>query len=117
MKKTEKETAYYIAEDLKKFGNVSDHVPELGDDFFKWYGHVFEDGALSKKEKSLMALAVALAISCPYCVDAYTKDSMKLGYSAEQMTEAAHVASAIRGGATLVNSVQMKKSIDKKMMR
>ena len=115
--KNEKETPYLIAEDLKKFGNVSDYVPELGEEFFKWYGHVFEDGALSKKEKSLMALSVAIAIGCPYCIDAYTNDAMKLGYSAEQMTEASHVASAIRGGASLVNGVQMKKIIDKKMMR
>ena len=33
---------------------------------------VFEEGALTKREKSLIALAVAHAVQCPYCIEAYT---------------------------------------------
>jgi alkylhydroperoxidase/carboxymuconolactone decarboxylase family protein len=98
---------YYDPDDLKKFGNISDFQPKLGKKFFDYYGHVFQEGALTAREKSLIALAVAHAIQCPYCIDAYTEDTMEKGCDEEQMMEAVHVAAAIRGGASLVHGVQM----------
>ena len=68
---------------------------------------MFADGALSAREKALIALAVAHAVQCPYCIDAYTRESLGKGADLEQMTEAVHVAVAIRGGASLVHGVQM----------
>jgi 4-carboxymuconolactone decarboxylase len=56
----------------------------------------------------LIALAVAHAIQCPYCIDAYTQDCLEKGSNSEQMMEAVHVAAAIRGGASLVHGVQMR---------
>lgn len=110
-----KET-YYNREDLKKFGEVTEFQKELGDKFFDYYGKVFEPGALTAREKSLIALAVAHAIQCPYCIDAYTADTMAKGCDEEQMMEAVHVASAIRGGASLVHGVQMMNQVKDKMM-
>ena len=69
--------------------------------------HVFKEGALTEREKALIALAVAHAIQCPYCIDAYTSGSLEKGADEEQMMEAIHVAAAIRGGASLVHGVQM----------
>ena len=69
---------------------------ELGDKFFEWYNAVFEEGALTKREKALIALAVSHAVQCPYCIDAYTAESLKQGADLEEMTEAVHVANAIQ---------------------
>ncbi len=110
------EKTYYNPEDLKKFGNISEFQPELAKKFFDWYGAVFEEGALTKREKSLIALAVAHAIQCPYCIDAYTSDSLEKGADEEQMMEAIHVAGAIRGGASLVHGVQMMNKAKDLMM-
>lgn len=98
---------YYNAKDLKKFGEIAEFEPKLAEKFFDWYGEVFKDGALTAREKSLIALAVSHAVQCPYCIDAYTTESIKKGYDEAQMMEAVHVASAIRGGASLVHGVQM----------
>jgi alkylhydroperoxidase/carboxymuconolactone decarboxylase family protein len=98
---------YYNPEDLKKFGKISEFQPVLGKKFFDYYGEVFKEGALTAREKSLIALAVAHAIQCPYCIDAYTEDTMEKGCDEEQLMEAVHVAAAIRGGASLVHGVQM----------
>lgn len=102
---------YYNAEDLKKFGKISDFQKELGDKFFDWYGETFKDGALTAREKSLIALAVAHAVQCPYCIDAYSNDTYEKGYSEAQIMEAVHVAAAIRGGASLVHGVQMMNKV------
>jgi len=107
---SQKET-YYHPPDLKKFGNISEFQPELAKKFFDYYGTVFQDGALTAREKSLIALAVAHAVQCPYCIDAYTTDSLEKGASEEQMMEAVHVTAAIRGGASLVHSVQMMNKV------
>lgn len=110
-----KET-YYNREDLKKFEDVADFQEDLAEKFFDYYGAVFEEGALSAREKSLIALAVAHAVQCPYCIDAYTSDSLRKGASEEQMMEAVHVATAIRGGASLVHSTQMMNQVNKLSM-
>ena len=99
---------YYDPADLDRFSEIGEHAPELAEKFFAWYGSVFEDGALTAREKSLIALAVSHAVQCPYCIDAYTKDSLSKGCDPEQLTEAVHVAAAIKGGAALVHGVQMK---------
>lgn len=107
---------YYNKEDLNKFGDITEWQKDLGDKFFGYYGSVFEEGALTKREKSLIALAVSHAIQCPYCIDAYTGDTLKKGVEEEEMMEAIHVAAAIRGGATLVHGVQMMNQVKDKTM-
>ena len=104
---------YYDPADLKKFGKISDWNEELGAKFFEYYGKVFEEGALTSREKSLIALAVAHTIQCPYCIDAYTGDGLQRGITKEEMMEALHVAAAIRGGASLVHGVQMMNKVNK----
>lgn len=108
--------SYYNREDLRKFGKITDWQNELGDKFFDYYGSVFEEGALTAREKSLIALAVAHAVQCPYCIDSYTSDCLKKGVDEEQMMEAVHVTAAIKGGAALVHGVQMMNQVNDKLM-
>lgn len=107
---------YYKPEDLPKFEEIGKEAPELARKFFDYYGAVFAEGALSEREKALIALAVAHAIQCPYCIDAYTKTSLEKGSNVAEMTEAIHVATAIRGGASLVHGVQMRNIAEKLSM-
>jgi alkylhydroperoxidase/carboxymuconolactone decarboxylase family protein YurZ len=53
---------YYNPEDLKKFGKIGELQKSMADKFFDYYGEVFKEGALTAREKSLIALAVAHAI-------------------------------------------------------
>ena len=108
--------SYYQSQDLKKFKNISDWSPDLGKKFFDYYNSVFEEGNLSAREKSLIALAVAHTVQCPYCIDAYTQDGLERGIEKGEMMEALHVAAAIRGGASLVHGVQMMKVYEKRTM-
>lgn len=107
---------YYKTQHLAHFASIAEGNRDLADKFFAWYGAVFADGALSTREKALIALAVAHSIQCPYCIDAYSQESLKNGADLEQMTEAVHVAAAIRGGATLVHGMQMLEHAKKASM-
>ena len=77
-----------------------------------WYQACQEDCALSRLEKALIGLAVAHALQCPYCIDAYSQSCLEAGSNMEQMTEAIHMASALRGGASLVHGVQMLNHVE-----
>lgn len=100
--------AYYQSEDLAKLGEVAEGALELWSHFQKWYSEVFKEGALTGREKALIALAVANAIQCPYCIEVYTRNCLEAGSNLEQMTEALHVAAALKAGAALAHGVQLK---------
>jgi alkylhydroperoxidase/carboxymuconolactone decarboxylase family protein len=108
--------SYYDPRDLPRFADIGREAPELWEKFSAWYSAVFADGALTEREKALIALAVSHAIQCPYCIDAYSTVCLEKGSDLEQMTEAIHVAAAIRGGATLVHGVQMRAHVHKVSM-
>ena len=97
---------------MRKFSSITEWSEELGTKFFDYYGKSLK-GALTAREKSLIALAVAHTEQCPYCIDAYTKDSLQRGVTKEEMMEAVHVGTAIKSGATLVHGVQMMKQVNK----
>lgn len=99
--------SYYKPEHLPHFGQIAAGNAELAEKFFAYYGAVFAEGALSSREKALIALAVAHTVQCPYCIDAYSKECLQQGSDLEQMTEAVHVATAIRGGSSLIHGLQM----------
>jgi 4-carboxymuconolactone decarboxylase len=107
---------YYNTDDLAAFGEIGKDAPELARMFFDYYAEVFKEGELTEREKSLIALAVAHAVQCPYCIDAYTRACLEKGSNLGEMTEAVHVAAAIRGGAALVHGVQMRKIAEKLSM-
>jgi len=79
-------TSYYHPEHLAHFGTIAEGNKALADKFFDWYGAVFQDGALSEREKALIALAVAHTVQCPYCIDAYSHACLEKGADLEQCT-------------------------------
>jgi alkylhydroperoxidase/carboxymuconolactone decarboxylase family protein len=101
--------SYYDPADLPRFDEIAGEAPELAKRFFDYYGAVFAAGELTEREKALIAIAVAHAIQCPYCIDAYTRTCLEKGSNLAEMTEAVHVAVAIRAGASLIHGLQMRK--------
>jgi len=108
--------SYYKPEHLARLADMGQGNGPLAEKFFSYYGSVFEDGALTAREKALIALAVAHTVQCPYCIDAYTSSCLENGSDLEQMTEAIHVATAIRGGASLVHGMQMVEKASQQAM-
>src|SRR5713226_1591500 len=108
--------AYYEEDDLQRFSDIGKHRPDLFEKFMAWYQACQEEGALSRREKALIGLAVAHALQCPYCIDAFSQSCLEAGSNMEQMTEAIHMASAIRGGAALIHGLQAHNSVNKVSM-
>ena len=109
-------TGYYHSEDLPRFDELGKDAPQLWEKFSQYYAAALEEGALTGRTKALIALAVAHAVQCPYCIDSFSQACLEKGANTEQMTEAVHVAAAVRGGATLVHGLQMRNVTDKLTM-
>ena len=106
-------TDYYRKKDLKRFSEVSEGAPDLFSKFQAGYGEATsKPGALSVREKALIGLAVSHAIQCPYCIESFTQKCLESGADLDQMTEAVHVAAAMKAGACLIHGVQMKDKHD-----
>jgi len=108
--------SYYKEGELERFSEIGKHRPDLFEKFMAWYQACQEEGALSRREKALIGLAVAHALQCPYCIDAFSQSCLEAGSNMEQMTEAIHMASAIRGAASLTHGVQAHNSVNKVSM-
>ncbi len=67
------------------------------------------DGAIPKKYKELMAIAVALTTQCPYCIEIHVDAARKAGVTEEELSETAFVAAALRAGAAVTHATHLLK--------
>ena len=65
---------------------------------------VFAPGALPTKTKQLIAVAVAHATQCPYCIRSHTGAALRHEATAEEIMEAIWVAAEMRAGAASAHS-------------
>ncbi|GAA1252469.1 carboxymuconolactone decarboxylase family protein [Kitasatospora nipponensis] len=68
-----------------------------------------EDGAVPRRTRELVAIAVALTTQCSYCLDVHTAAARRHGVSAEEIAEVVFVAGAVRAGGTLAHGLQAMK--------
>ncbi|MFC3206637.1 carboxymuconolactone decarboxylase family protein [Aquamicrobium soli] len=65
---------------------------------------VFKDGALPRKMKQLIAVAVAHVTQCPYCIQGHTKAALRDGATQQEIMEAIWVAAEMRAGGAFAHS-------------
>jgi len=78
-----------ISGDMALFKELN---PELYGAWMNLHNGVFEDGALSQKEKQLIAVAGAHITRCPYCIRSRVRLAKNLGASDQEIIEAIYVA-------------------------
>ena len=98
-------TEYYYDVDVKRQRQTLFSLKgESLESFATFNSKVFEDGALSKKHKELIAVAAAHITRCPYCIDGHTRRAKENGATDEEIAEAIFVAVAMNAGASLAHS-------------
>ena len=71
-----------------------------------------DDGAVPKKYRELIAVAVACTTQCPYCIEAHAKAAKAAGASREELVETAFVAAALRAGGAATHGAMALKFFD-----
>lgn len=67
--------------------------------FKKMALEIFKDGALSAKDKAIIAVACAVAVKCDYCAKVQKERALIAGAKREEILEAAAVAGMVRMGS------------------
>lgn len=95
---------YHDSEDLKKLAEFKQLAPTEFSTFAEFDKIVGkEDGAIPRKYRELIALAVACTTQCPYCLDVHTRGAKRAGATREEVVEAAMLAAALRAGAAVTH--------------
>src|SRR5690606_41052971 len=79
-------------------------APDALSAFKAFSAAVFAEGALSKKNKQLIAVAVAHVTQCPYCIKGHTEGAVRAGASEQEIMEAIWVAAEMRAGGAYAHS-------------
>lgn len=89
---------------------------ELNKDSFRAFNkfdiEALKPGSISRKDKELIAVAVAHVTGCAYCIEIHTKSAKKLGISLEEIAESIFVATALKAGSALAHSVNALNAYD-----
>lgn len=94
---------------LTHLKEMDENAPDAMKAFWAFDKAAFAEGALTVREKQLIAVAVALTTQCPYCIEIHTGDARKAGATDAQLAEAAVVAAAIRAGGAITHSTHLFK--------
>ena len=104
---------YHDAGDLRFLKQMSQLAPG---DFNAWLALdkivVREDGAIPRKYRELIALAVACTTQCPYCIEAHVKGAKTAGASREEIAESSLLAAALRAGGAATHGAMALKFYD-----
>ena len=105
---------YHDSDDLKMLKDLKALAPEEFKGFVALDAIVGrEGGAIPKKYRELIALAVACTTQCPYCLDVHTRGAKRAGASREEVTEAALLAASLRAGAAVTHGALALKLFDR----
>ncbi|MEW9668961.1 carboxymuconolactone decarboxylase family protein [Ammoniphilus sp. 3BR4] len=94
-------------EDDYKLGIQELHqiMPQVADRYNDFTGVCFEEGALSKQAKELIALGISLSHRDENCVRYHVGEALQKGASPEEVWETVNVAMAMSGGMIVSQSV------------
>ena len=90
-----------------KMEKVKKSAPAMVAGFGGLFSKVMTDGAISLREKELVALGIAVALNCVPCIRAHVKKCLEAGASKEQILEAAAVAVVMGGGPAYMHTVEV----------
>src|ERR1700680_4352927 len=89
----------YDMVNMKKLPVLGAKAPKAWDAFVAFDKAALADGAIPKKYKEMMAIAVALTTQCPYCIAIHKEAAIKAGVTEQELAEVTFVAAALRAGA------------------
>ena len=87
-------------------------IPNTLKGFYEMSGAATSDGALDKKTKELIALAIGVAARCDGCIGFHTKALVELGSSREELAEALGMAIYMGGGPSLMYAADALRAYD-----
>jgi len=96
-------TREYFAKFKTDIDKLKTEIPDTIQGFGGLFQKVMKDGALTNREKELIALSIGVAMHCPPCIRSHTQKCLETGATRQQILEAASVAVVMAGGPAYVH--------------
>ena len=104
---------YHDSEDLKQLGEFNQVAPVEFEAFIGFDSIVGrEEGAIPRKYRELIAIAIACTTQCPYCIDVHARAAQRVGATREQVAEASLLAAALRASGAVTHGTMALKLFD-----
>lgn len=97
----------YSLDNFKRLPKIGKLSPKAMEAFQVWDHLALAEGAIPKKYKELMAIAVALTTQCLYCIEGHRQAAVKAGASPEEFAEVILIAAAIRAGGAVMHGTHL----------
>ncbi len=95
-----------------QMGELAAEAPGVMDGFTKLHGASTEDGALDRKTKELIALAIGITVRCDGCIAFHVHDAVDAGASRAETVETIGVAVMMGGGPSVVYGCEALQALD-----
>ena len=92
--------------------SLGEGIPEVMKGFGAMHAAANTDGALDKKTKELLAMAIAVAVRCPGCIGSHAKAAVRLGVTREEMLETLAVSVYMGGGPSVMYAAEALEAFD-----
>ena len=99
----------YDMKNLSKMKSLETNASEAMKAFVAFDRAALAEGAIPRKYKELMALAVAFTTQCPYCIELHANKAREMGASDPEIAEAVLVAAALRAGGAITHGTHAMK--------
>ena len=96
---------------------VSDRAASLGERAEAVCGDILDaaamqEGALTTKEKEIIAVAIAHVTGCPYCIEIHTGNAKKMNVTKEEIAESIFVATTLKAGSAYAHGINALNAYD-----
>ena len=105
-------TQEYIAKFKTDIGKMKAEIPETTQGFAGLFGKIMKNGALTVREKELIALGIGVAMRCEPCIRGHAQNCLDSGATRQQVLEAASVAVMMAGGPAYVHIPMVLDTLD-----
>ena len=96
----------------KDFEKVKTAPPDTVAGFGGLFSKVMKDGALTLREKELVALGMGISLRCLPCIRLHVQKCFEAGATKEQIMEVASVAVVMQGGPCFTHIAEVIEAID-----
>ncbi|MBK1636909.1 carboxymuconolactone decarboxylase family protein [Rhodovulum adriaticum] len=86
--------------------------PAASEGFFGLHHAALEDGALTTKQKELMALAIGISKQCVDCIGFHTQAALEAGATRAEIAETVSVCVLMGGGPALMYGTKALEAYD-----
>jgi len=102
----------FVDDSQKYVYEMKQEMPETVDSFYSLFRSAMSNGALSFKEKELIALGISLSMPCAPSVVDHTKKALAAGATKQEVIEACSVAIFMTGNIGFNHTPLVMKTIE-----